>query len=510
MSIIFYILLSIAVLLFIIAVLDIFNKKHTIKSNFPLIGRIRYAFEKVGPEMRQYVVANNREEQPFDRVWRNYIYASAKGQNNLIGFGSDADFNKPGHFFIKTAAFPTNINDTINISCDSALPCVKTIGLKRQKPYRPNSIINISAMSYGALGSKATKANNIGARRSKAYHNIGEGGFSRKYHNSGADVVFQIGTGYFGCGYTDKHGFRHFDINKLVELVQENKCIKMIELKLSQGAKPGKGGILPGKKVTKEIAEIRGLEVGKDVHAPAYHSAFSSDVESMVNFIELIAEKTGLPVGIKSAVGKIDFWRDLAICMKKTGDGPDFITIDGGEGGTGAAPAAFADNMSLPLEVGFAAVYNTFLDETDFNMMKKIVFIASGKLGHPSHAVKAFAMGADLINIAREVMISAGCIQAQKCHTGSCPAGIATHNWWLQKGFNVEDKSNRVGNFISTLKKDIIQITHAAGYVHPCQFNTRDIVVNCFDSSRKNLRQIYEYEKLHDEAPKEMMNEKNN
>ncbi|MEK6828533.1 MAG: FMN-binding glutamate synthase family protein [Nanoarchaeota archaeon] len=501
MNIGLYIIFIILGTIAIVAVIDIFNKKHTIKSNFPVIGRLRYLLEKVGPEMRQYVVANNREEQPFDRVWRSYIYASAKGQNNLTGFGSDADFNKPGHFFIKTAGFPTNINNTINVCAESALPCAKTIGLKRQKPYRPNSVINISAMSYGALGSRATTANNIGARGSSAYHNIGEGGFSGKYHNNGADVVFQIGTGYFGCGYTDKKGFRHFDINKLVELVEENKCIKMIEVKLSQGAKPGKGGILPGKKVTKEIAEIRGLEVGKDVHAPAYHGAFSPDVDSLVSFVEMIAEKTGLPVGIKSAVGKIDFWKDLANCMRRREEGPDFITIDGGEGGTGAAPASFADNMSLPLMDGFASVYKMFF-EVDLDLIKKTTFIASGKLGHPSHAVKAFAMGADLINIAREVMISAGCIQAQKCHTGNCPAGIATHKWWLQKGFNVEDKSERVSNFIITLKKDIVQITHAAGYVHPCQFDTKDIVVNTGDSSRKTLQQIYEYQKVSVEVPK--------
>ncbi len=503
MNITSMIILGIVGILLVIAIYDIFNKKHTIKSNFPLIGRLRYLLESIGPEMRQYVVASNREEQPFNRVWRSYIYASAKKENNLTGFGSDADFNKPGHFFIKTSAFPTNINNTFNATSDSALPCAKTVGPNRKNPYRPNSVINISAMSYGALGSKATEANNRGAWKSHAYHNIGEGGFSKKYHKRGADVVFQIGTGYFGCGYTDKHGFRHFDINKLVELVEENKCIKMIEVKLSQGAKPGKGGILPGSKVTKEIAEIRGLEVGKDVHAPAYHSAFSPDVDSLVSFVEMIADKTGLPVGIKSAVGKVDFWKDLAHCMIRRNEGPDFIAIDGGEGGTGAAPSSFADNVSLPFDEAFSEVYKAFLSTYNKEIINKTVFIASGKLGHPSHAVKAFAMGADLINIAREVMISAGCIQAQKCHTGNCPAGIATHKWWLQKGFDVNNKSERVGNFINTLKKDIIQITHASGYIHPCQFNMSDVVLNTGNSSRKTLAEVYGYHKFECKIPKE-------
>ena len=499
---IFYIVIG---SLLLIALYDVLNRKHTIKSNFPLIGRLRYLLEKIGPELRQYLVAGNRDESPFDRVWRNYIYASAKKQNNLTGFGSDMDFNKNGQFFIKTSAFPTNITKTINHIVPDSLPCAKTVGIGRMKPYRPNSVINISAMSYGSLGRRATQANNIGALKSMAYHNTGEGGFSPKYHNEGADVVFHIGTGYFGCGHTVQNGKRVFDINMLANLVKDNKCIKMIEIKLSQGAKPGKGGILPGKKVTKEIAEIRGIEVGKDVHSPAYHSAFSN-VKELVDLIEEIATMTGLPVGIKSAVGKMDFWMNLSLSMSVNGKGPDFITIDGGEGGTGAAPAAFADNMSLPLDDAFTSVYKEFQDNGKGNKkIESIVWIASGKLGHPTRAAKVFAMGADLINIAREVMISAGCIQAQICHTGNCPAGIATHNWWLEKGVDVDKKGDRVGNFINTLKKDLIQVTHASGYTHPCEFDTDDVVVNTSDSSmRKTLKEVYGYKKTKVE-PKDLM-----
>lgn len=483
----------ILLLILLVAVFDVFSKKHTIRSNFPLVGRIRYWLESIGPEMRQYLVAHNREEKPFNRVWRSYIYASAKGQNNLTGFGSDADFTKSGQFFIKNSVFPTNKNTTINAISDSILSCKKTIGKKRRNPYNPTSIINISAMSYGSLGKKSTKANNIGAKYGNAYHNIGEGGFSKEYHDNGADVVFQIGTGYFGCGDTDEiNGERIFSMRKLKNLTKNNKCIKMIEIKLSQGAKPGKGGILPGSKVTKEIAEARGIPLGKDVISPPCHTAFF-DVKSLIDFIEEVAFETGLPVGIKSAIGDEVFWIELAQEMRKKERGPDFITIDGGEGGTGAAPASFADNMSLPLDDALAFVYKTF---QSFDLTDEVTFIASGKLGHPTHAVKAMAMGADLINIAREIMISAGCIQAQRCHTGNCPAGIATHNWWLEKGFNIKDKSERVGRFIKTLKKDIVEITHACGYIHPSDFNTNDIVVNSGDfPHKKSLEEIYGYKK---------------
>jgi glutamate synthase domain-containing protein 2 len=227
-------------------------------------------------------------------------------------------------------------------------------------------------------------------------------------------------------------------------------------------------------------------------------------VDELVDFIELIASETGLPVGIKSAIGKLEFWYDLADKMVETGKGPDFITIDGGEGGTGAAPSAFADNVSLPFDDAFTSVYKIFYSK---DIEDKVVWIASGKLGHPTIAAKAFAMGADMINIAREVMISAGCIQAQVCHTGNCPAGIATHKWWLEKGFDVEDKQERIARFIKTLRKDLIQVTHAAGYTHPSEFNTDDVVVNTGDpTSKKTLEDIYGYKKyIHSSQKQEML-----
>lgn len=461
------------------------NKRHTVTRNFPIIGRLRFLMERIRPELRQYFMEGDRDGQPFNRVERTYIYASAKGQNNLAGFGSDADFNAPGGFFIRQSAFPKNGPHSANV------PCSKTIGPHRKKPYRPTSIINISAMSFGALGQKATTANAMASTEAMAYHNTGEGGFS-PYHKGAGQVILQIGTGYFGCGITEPDGTRRFDMPTLLRLVNDNPSIKAIEIKLSQGAKAGKGGVLPASKVTPEIAAIRGVPQGMDVLSPAQHNAFS-DVNGMIDFIELISENTGLPVGIKSAVGHEEFWQELAQTMNKTGRGPDFVAIDGGEGGTGAAPTAFSDHVGLPFVDAFALVYKVF---KQYGLNERTVFIASAKLGFPAKAVMAFAMGADIINIAREVMISAGCIHAKQCHLGTCPAGIATHNWWLQRGFDVADKTDRVARFIKTLRSDILDITHAAGYEHPSEFRMNDIVMNTGDAMmRRSLSDMFGYEK---------------
>ncbi len=482
--------LWIIIVLALIAIRDVFQRKHTISHNFPIIGHIRYMFESIGPEMRQYFVANNREELPFNRIERGWIYASAKQENNYEGFGTDRDIYAHQHIFINNAMMPFKIDKDHPNSIDKAfLPCAKVIGAynKRRRPYRPASVINISAMSFGSLSAKAVESLNKGVKIADAYHNTGEGGLS-PYHQNGGDVVFHFGTGYFGVRSKDGG----FSMEKMVKLVEDNPFIRAIEVKLSQGAKPGKGGVLPGAKITKEIAEIRGVEVGKDVLSPPNHKAFSN-VSELVDFIEDIAEQTGLPVGIKAAIGKLDQWEELADIMKATGKGPDFIAVDGGEGGTGAAPPSFADHVSLPWVYGFGDLYRLFQQK---GLTERIVFIGSGKLGFPAKAAMAFAMGVDCINVAREAMMSIGCIQAQICHTNRCPAGVATQSKWLQNGINIPLKSERLAQYFKSFKKELIEITHAAGHEHPCQFNMDDIEVNVDDHNlSKELSKTYMYQK---------------
>lgn len=479
------------ILIALVAIRDIFfNKHHTIQHNFPVIGHIRYMLESIGPELRQYIVANNREELPFNRRERSWIYASAKEQNNYQGFGTDQDIHSPGYIFINPSMLPFQIGKEHPNKIDkSFLPCAKVMGAynKRKRPFRPMSVVNISAMSFGSLSAAAVSALNKGAHKAGCYHNTGEGGLS-PYHSHGADVMFHFGTGYFGV--RDAEG--NFSMEKMKEMVEKNPFIRAIEVKLSQGAKPGKGGVLPGKKITAEIAGIRGVERGKDVLSPARHTAFSNVVE-LVDFVEEIAEATGLPVGIKSAVGSLKLWEELADLMIESGKGPDFITVDGGEGGTGAAPPSFADHVALPFVYAFSKIYKLFQDK---GLAERLVFIASGRLGLPAPAMMAFAMGADLIHVAREAMMSIGCIQAQICHTNRCPTGIATQSKWLQAGINTQLKSERFYQYNKTIRKEMLEITHAAGYEHPCQLTMEDIVMGMGDNHyTKSLRETFGYEK---------------
>ncbi len=469
---------------------DITNKSQTIKHNFPVLGRLRYFLESIGPELRQYIVANNREELPFNRSERSWVYASSKKENNYEGFGTDKDLYSPGHVFINPSLFAFRVpTGHPNTKDPYFAPCAKVMGLHngRRRPFRPYSIANVSAMSFGSLSANAVKALNMGAREAGCYHNTGEGGLS-PYHSTGSDVIFHFGTGYFGV--REKDG--SFSMDKLVDLVEKNPFVRAIEVKLSQGAKPGKGGILPGKKVTREIATIRGLEMGEDALSPAVHSAFTN-VPELLDFLENIADKTGLPVGFKSAVGKLEMWEELADLMVSTGKGPDFITIDGGEGGTGAAPHAFADHVSLPFLFAFTSVYKVFLKR---GLTDRIVFIGSGRLGFPAKTMMAFALGCDIVNVAREAMMAIGCIQAQKCHTNECPAGVATQNKWLQSGLDPKNKSHRFYNYIRTLRKEVLEISHACNYEHPSQITMHDIEVGMGDSkTTQTLADNYGYEK---------------
>jgi glutamate synthase domain-containing protein 2 len=482
--------LWIIIAIVIVGIRDIAQREHTISHNFPIVGHIRYWLESIGPELRQYLVANNREELPFNRIERGWVYASSKNENNYEGFGTDRDIYAHQHIFINNAMFPFKTEGNHPNAIDKTfLPCAKVMGEfnKRRKLYRPASVINVSAMSFGSLSAKAVESLNKGIKIAGAYHNTGEGGLS-PYHSHGGDVVFHFGTGYFGVRADDGG----FSMEKMKKLVEVNPFIRAIEIKLSQGAKPGKGGVLPGSKITKEIAEIRGVEVGKTVLSPPNHKAFST-IPELLDFIEAIAEETGLPVGIKAAIGKLSQWEELADLMLKTGKGPDFITVDGGEGGTGAAPPSFADHVSLPWVYGFGDLYKLFKNK---GLSERILFIGSGKLGFPAKAAMAFAMGADCINVAREAMMSIGCIQAQICHTNRCPSGIATQNQWLQRGIDIPLKSERLAQYFKTFRKELVEISHAAGYEHPCEFKMSDIEVNVDDHNlSKELNRTYGYTK---------------
>lgn len=442
-----------------VATYDVLQRKHAILHNFPIIGHLRYILETVGPELRQYIVTNNDEERPFSRDQRRWVYATAKQQNKMFGFGTDNDLEGSSNYLIiQHSAFP--FRDTIDRgSTGYAVPCAKILGgpRGRRHAFRPGSIINTSAMSYGSLSGAAVEAINRGVKQAGALQNTGEGGIA-SHHDHGGDLIWQIGTGYFGCRNPDGT----FNLEMLKERAARYN-VRALEIKLSQGAKPGKGGVLPGPKVTPEIAAIRGVEVGKTVYSPSSHSAFH-DVDSLLAFIELLADETGLPVGIKSAVGEASFWTTLAERMAATGTGPDHIQIDGGEGGTGAAPLAFSDHVSLPFKMGFTRVYRTFAEA---GLTDDIVWIGSGRLGFPVQTLFAMSLGCDMVAVGREAMLAIGCIQAQKCHTGSCPTGIATHRPWQVKGLDPTHKSVRLGNYLAGLRQDVLDLAHAAGQPHP-------------------------------------------
>ncbi len=444
-----------AALVVVLALIDVFQTRHAVRRNFPLIGRLRYLLEWVGPELRQYIVTDNDEERPFSRDQRRWVYASAKLENSYFGFGTDSKFDASQYPLIRQATFPFSGAQPPQ----SAIPCVKVMGEWRDRKlaFRPPSIVNISAMSFGSLSGAAIEALNRGSAIAGCLHNTGEGGVS-SHHRHGGDLVLQLGTGYFGA--RDASG--KFSLDRLVETCAVDP-VRAIEVKLSQGAKPGLGGVLPAAKVTPEIAKARGVPVGITVVSPPSHAEFDS-VPSMVDFVERLADATGLPVGIKSAVGQKPFWQELANHMLASGKGPDFISIDGGEGGTGAAPLVFSDHVSLPFRLGFAEVFAVFANT---GMHEKVVWVGAGKLGFPGEALLAMGLGVDLISVGREAMMAVGCIQAQKCHTGHCPTGVATQVKWLERGLDPTGKADRLANYVIALRHEILRLAHACGEPHP-------------------------------------------
>ncbi|MFD5648471.1 MULTISPECIES: FMN-binding glutamate synthase family protein [unclassified Streptomyces] len=478
------IVLATATALAAVAARDLVQKKHALLRNFPVVGHARYLLETIGPELRQYIVTSNDEERPFSRDQRSWIYASSKAENNYFGFGTDNDVeHMQGHAYLKQRTFADMLPDLHDPQ--APLPSAKVLGgpRGRAKAFRPASVVNISAMSFGSLSGAAVTALNEGAALAGTLQNTGEGGIS-PYHRNGGDLILQLGTAYFGC--RDEDGA--FNLDKLKDVVA-GAPVKAIEIKLSQGAKPGLGGMLPGEKVTPEIAEIRGIPVGEDCASPSRHTAFG-DVDSMLDFVELLATETGLPVGIKSAVGEMGFWQELATLMARGDRGVDFVTIDGGEGGTGAAPLTFSDSVSLPFRMGFSRVYGTF---AELGLTDELTFIGSGKLGLPENAAVAFALGADMINVAREAMLSIGCIQAQKCHTDKCPTGIATQNKRLARGIDPASKAVRTAAYLTTLRKELMKLSAAVGVAHPALITATDVEIMNGDYDARSLLGVYGY-----------------
>ena len=443
-----------------VVVYDLFQRKHAILRNFPIVGHFRYLLEAVGPELRQYIVTDNNEERPYSRDERRWVYASSKRQNTYFGFGSDNEMELAGNYLIiKHQTFPLNAARETDPSFDPnhTILSNKTLGEHRQRgrAYRPASVVNISGMSFGSLSGPAIMALNKGAAIAGCLHNTGEGGVS-PYHLHGGDLIMQVGTGYFGCREPDGR----FSMSRLKDVVESHPQIRALEINLSQGAKPGVGGFLPRRKITREIAEARGIPRDDDCASPAAHREFT-DADSLLDFVESIADETRLPVGIKSAVGESAFWEDLAQLMAADDRGVDFVTIDGGEGGTGAAPLVFADHVALPFKIGFSRVRSVF---DDAGVSDQVVFIGSGKLGFPEPALLAFALGCDMINVGREAMLAIGCIQAQRCHTNHCPTGVATQNRWLVGGLDPTSKSVRLANYIVSLRKDLLSLARTCGY----------------------------------------------
>ena len=468
---------------------DLLQKRRAVLRNFPLVGHFRYLLEAFGPELRQYIVTSNNEERPFSRDQRRWIEASAEGELNLFGFGTDDEVEAVDSLIIvKHSPFPAPeppAGDPAGAPLYE-IPAAKTLGGAhgRRHAFRPASVVNVSGMSFGSLSAAAVEALNRGAKAAGCLQNTGEGGLAGA-HLHGGELIFQIGTGYFGC--RDERG--RFSLERLRERVAEAP-IRAVEIKLSQGAKPGLGGMLPGVKVTPEIAACRGVPVGEDCISPPAHSAFA-DVEGLVELIEEIAAATGLPVGIKSAVGERDFWTGLADGMAATGTGPDFITVDGGEGGTGAAPLAFEDHVALPFKLAFAQVYSIFARA---GLAEDVTFVGAGRLGFPDAALFAFALGCDMVNVGREAMISIGCIQAQRCHTGRCPTGVATQSRWLTGGLDPELKSSRAARYLVTLRAELLALARTCGVTHPALVTADHLEIVSERYGLTPLREVFGYE----------------
>jgi glutamate synthase domain-containing protein 2 len=463
----------------IVAIHDLTQRQHAITRNFPVVGHFRYWFEELGQPLRQYLFAGDLDERPYNRLTRSWVYASAKGQNNLIGFGSQIDPQEPGRVFIVPSLYPT-VHRTGGID----LPRPRVIGGKRGQPYQPRRFANISGMSFGALSANAVRALSRGARLAGGYMSTGEGSLSQYHLEGGCDILYQIGPAKFGCRTEDGS----FDDEKARAIIARPQ-VKMVEIKLGQGAKPGQGGLLPKEKITPEIAAIRGIPMDVDCQSPNGFTEFD-DAPSLLEFIRRVRALTPKPVGLKLVVGSVAEVDELCRAIRQRGDGPDFIAVDGKEGGSGAAPLALADHVGLPLRDGLVAVDNALRRE---GLRDEVCVIASGKIATGADVATHIALGADLVHIGRGFLFSLGCIQAMRCHTNTCPTGVATQSQWLQAGLDPTDKGVRVLNYALALERDLQMITHACGLRHPAQLNRTHLVMNVSPGVRKSFAEIYPY-----------------
>lgn len=460
-------------------IVDITQTSHAIRRNYPVVGRFRYLFETLGEFFRQYFFAQDREELPFNRAERSWVYRSAKNIDSTVAFGSTRSLSPPGTVIFSNTAFPTLEGDSVK---SEALK----IGPYCREPYRPSSIFNISAMSYGAISKPAILALSAGARMAGCWMNTGEGGLSPFHIEGGADIVMQIGTAKYGV--RDDKG--NLSDDKLLELSAFPQ-VRMFELKLSQGAKPGKGGMLPGEKVSEEISAIRGIPVGQDSISPNRHPEIDS-VDDLLDTIGHIREVTGKPTGFKIVLGDDRFIDELCLAINARGleSAPDFISLDSADGGTGAAPQSLIDYMGLPLRESLPILSNSLIKH---NLKRRIRVIASGKLVDPASVAWAICLGADFAVSARGFMFALGCIQALQCNKNTCPTGITTHNRSLQKGLVVEDKAERVKNYCHNMNYEVGVIAHSCGVEEPrrlCRHHARVVTEVGLSISLEELHRL--------------------
>lgn len=478
---IYWIFAIAAGLLSLVGIYDFFQPRHSILRNYPIIGHMRFMLEDAGPELHQYLVENDTDGRPFNRDTRSLMYQRAKSVPDEKPFGTELDVYADGYTFMLHSVAPHPVPD----DPESALR-VTIGGPQCEHPYS-SSLLNISAMSFGALGKAAVRAMNSGAKMGNFAHDTGEGGLSKYHLEHGGDIIWQVGTGYFGCRAEDGN----FD-PKLFEQNAARPEVKMIEIKVSQGAKPGHGGILPGAKVTEEIAEARLVPAGQDVFSPTFHRAFSTPME-MTAFIAQLRELSGgKPVGFKICIGNPIEFMAIVKAMIESGTLPDFIVVDGGEGGTGAAPLEFSNSLGTPLIEGLSLVHNTLVGA---GIRDKIKIGASGKLVSASAMGEALALGADWCNSARGFMFAVGCIQSQRCHTNKCPVGVTTQDARLQRALVVSDKAVRVHNFHKNTVHALAELVAAMGLDHPRELTPYHV------AKRVSHREVLTFGALHPSFP---------